>query len=264
MISPSDAPLKQYLSYCEDGHYIAHYRHITLQSVFQPIVTRHNLVIGVEALLRIYLPDGSALRPDLFFHSERVSLADKLNIEYLSRMLHLHNFAISSHRSGKLFLNTLPLSGSSIQQQQHHKDLTHKVKGLGLSPSQIVMEFIEVDSDNEQRLQTTAQWLSNLGYQIAIDDFGCNASTAERVELLNPDIIKLDRQLLVDYMAGIQSPLLSAVQTARNHHAIVIAEGIETEQQFQAMTALALCGYQGYYLGLPEAINQRIALAVGQ
>ncbi|XAW88244.1 EAL domain-containing protein [Vibrio sp. CDRSL-10 TSBA] len=264
MLSPNSVPLKQRLFYCDDGRYVAHYRHFTLHSVFQPIVTRHHRVIGVEALLRIYLPDGSALRPELFFHSEGVSLADKMNIEYLSRMLHLHNFAISPHRTGKLFLNTLPLCGSSIEQEQHHKDLTHKVRGLGLSPSQIVMEFIEVDSDSDQRLQMTAQWLSNLGYQIAIDDFGCHASTAERVTLLNPDIIKLDRQLLADYMAGMQAPLLSAVQTARDNHAVVIAEGIETEQQFQAMTALGLFGYQGYYLGQPEAVNQRFALAVGQ
>lgn len=47
-------------------------------------------------------------------------------------------------------------------------------------------------------LQMATEKLVANGFQIAIDDFGCKASTPERVAMLRPNIIKLDRQLLLD------------------------------------------------------------------
>ena len=43
-------------------------------------------------------------------------------------------------------------------------------------------------------------------FQIAVDDYGVNASTQQRVEQLNPDIIKIDRSLMLSYMSQDRSP----------------------------------------------------------
>lgn len=247
-----------------EGYYITRYKQLTLHSVFQPIVTRNKTIIGVEALVRIYQADGSPLKPDLFFHSNRYSLSDKINVGYLSHQIHLHNFALSPFRALKLFLNTLPITAQSEAHDRQQEWQTITLAELDLAPEQIVMELVEMESDDDSLLQFNTQRLSRLGYHIAIDDFGVDASTDQRVALLTPDIIKFDRQLLTDYMSGIRLPLLNALTLARQTDTLTIAEGIENEQQFQAMLALNMDYYQGYYLGIPEAIRQTMPQVVGQ
>lgn len=63
-----------------------------------------------------------------------------------------------------------------------------------------MMELVEIESGDEGMLQMATEKLVANGFQIAIDDFGCKASTPERVAMLRPNIIKLDRQLLLDFM----------------------------------------------------------------
>lgn len=264
MIVTTPRSLTQQLIYKPEGYYIAHYQRLILHTVFQPIVTRNKTIMGVEALLRIYQTDGSSLRPDQFFHSNQYSLSDKMNVEYLSRRLHLHNFALSPYRSLKLFLNTLPVSPTNTCHHEQQERLDQHLAALNIKCEQIVMEFVEMESENDDRLQATTQQLSRQGYRIAIDDFGVEASTAQRVALLIPDIIKFDRQLLLDFEAGIRHPLLKALQLARQIGAVTIAEGIETDSQFEAMKALNMDGYQGYYLGTPEPAGHHLPQVVGQ
>lgn len=260
MILSEPQQYQQYIAVDSDGQYIAHYKGLTLRSVFQPIFSRHCAIVGMEALVRIYTAIGTQIRPDLFFHSEQYRLIDRVNVEYLSRILHLRNFSISSFRHLKLFLNMLPLSNHIAKQNISRSLISHPLDELGLSHEQIVMELVEIVADDDVQLQSAIQTLSTRGYGIAIDDFGCNASNQERVELLRPDIIKFDRHLLIEYMAGNTAPLLNAIEVARQANAKTVIEGIETEQQLNAMQALEITMFQGYYLGMPEAISPMVSL----
>ncbi|RND29507.1 EAL domain-containing protein, partial [Vibrio cholerae] len=89
----------------------------------------------------------------------------------------------------------------------------------------------------------------------------CKASTPERVAMLRPNIIKLDRQLLLDFMAGDCCGLLAGVQLAQKTGAHTVVEGIETAEQLAAMQKLDINMYQGYYLALPEGIAQTAKVA---
>lgn len=92
------------------------------------------------------------------------------------------------------------------------------------------------------------------GFDIAIDDFGSEYSNSERVDLINPTIVKIDRMLLSQYMAGEQEKLLEAVAIAKAYGAQTVIEGIENQQQLDTMRALNINMYQGYYLGMPESM----------
>lgn len=72
-----------------DGQYIAQYEELTLRSVFQPIYKKDLSIIGLEALVRISTADGSMIRPDLFFQSPSISEHVQLNVERLSRLIHI-------------------------------------------------------------------------------------------------------------------------------------------------------------------------------
>ncbi|MCV5373830.1 hypothetical protein OFD18_37180, partial [Escherichia coli] len=78
---------------------------LTLRCVFQPIFKKDLSIIGLEALVRISTADGSTIRPDLFFQSPSISEHVQLNVERLSRLIHIKNFGQSRYRNKKLFLN---------------------------------------------------------------------------------------------------------------------------------------------------------------
>ena len=209
------------IHYDEGGEYYARYNGLTLRSVFQPIFDKQHQVVGAEALVRIFTQHHTQIRPDLFFHSETFADDDKLNVERLSRAIHIRNIP-------------------------HHR---------------VVMELVEIESGDEGMLQMATEKLVANGFQIAIDDFGCKASTPERVAMLRPNIIKLDRQLLLDFMAGDCCGLLAGVQLAQKTGAHTVVEGIETAEQLAAMQKLDINMYQGYYLALPEGIAQTAKVA---
>jgi len=264
MILTTRRQFNQCIKYDHCGEYVAHYKELTLRSVFQPIFSKSQRVIGAEALVRIYTNGQRQIRPDKFFHSKNYNFVDQLNVELLSRAIHIRNFSISPYRRYHLFLNLLPEAGQFfIESESLSQRLSERLKQLNLQNPQIVMEVVEQETHNELSLKNTTNQLSNIGFHIAVDDYGSQASTSERVTLLSPDIIKFDRSLMCQYMTGDTEPLLNAIQVARATNAKTVVEGIETKQQFEAMKRLNLDMYQGYYLGTPESLIPKVDIAYG-
>lgn len=264
MILTQRQQFDKHISFDNTGQYIAHYKNMTLRSVFQPIFSREKRIVGVEALVRIYTNGHRQIRPDLFFHSDQFNLIDQINVELLSRAIHVRNFANSPFKSIRLFLNLLPSVGQFlVQNETFSTRLSTRINELNIRRPQIVMEIVEQHSEDNELLKEATQTLSNYGFHIAVDDYGSQASTSERVDLISPDIIKFDRTLLNKYMSGDTAPLLDAINVAQKAKAKTVVEGIETEQQFEAMKELNLNMYQGYFLGTPERVMPRVQLACG-
>ncbi|MEZ8101035.1 EAL domain-containing protein [Vibrio bivalvicida] len=243
------------LSMNEDSQYIGTYKHLTLNSVFQPIFDTTNTIIGVEALVRIHDSLAGPIRPDQFFHNEDINFDDKISVERLSRVIHIRNFARSQYRHLKLFLNVLPSAGEYLALGNIDASLlAQRLKALNLDNSQLVMEIVELNASNEETLKTATRKLSASDFNIAVDDFGVNASNRQRAERLKPDIIKLDRSLLLAYMAGDQFRLMSGIKLAKRLGSKVVVEGVETSQQLEAMRNLDIDLFQGYFLGMPEPL----------
>jgi len=243
------------LSMNEDSQYIGTYKSLTLYSVYQPIFDADDNIIGVEALVRIEDSVKGTIRPDQFFQSHQIDFDDKINVERLSRVIHIRNFARSQYRHLNLFLNVLPSAGEYFALENIDSSLlSQRLKALNIENSQLVMEVVELDASNEDHLKLAMKKLSECDFNIAVDDFGVNASNRQRVERLKPDIVKLDRSLLISYMTGDQFPLLSAVKLAKNLSAKVVVEGIETQQHLDAMRSLDIDFFQGYFLALPEPL----------
>ena len=255
MILSNQHQFQECVSYSEEKQFVAAYKGLKLRSVYQPIFDRKNHTIGVEALVRIN-DEQQTIRPDLFFHSNDISLEDKINVERLSRVIHIRNFSNSKYRDLNLFLNVLPSEGELFALEDTRvKQLSNHLKVLDLAPNQVVMEVVELESSNNQYLKCAMAKLAAKGYKIAIDDYGMEASNRERVELLKPSIIKIDRSLLIDYMQGVTEPMLSGIELARKIKAKVVVEGIETREQYDAMRALHVDLYQGYFLAMPQPLE---------
>ena len=93
------------------------------------------------------------------------------------------------------------------------------------------------------------------GLRIAIDDFGAGYSNLKYISDLRPDLVKLDRKLLVGVKPGnrVFKLLRSIVTLVHEMEAKVVAEGIETAVEFRAVRECGADYGQGYFLAVPAA-----------
>ena len=89
---------------------------------------------------------------------------------------------------------------------------------------------------------------------IAIDDFGTGINNFDVIDAANPDIVKIDRTLLTDIDKDTyrQEQLREIIDTFHARKISVVAEGIETEGEFETMKELGADFFQGYYLKRPS------------
>lgn len=264
MILTTKSQFQRCLEINDKQHYIAKYNDLVLSSVFQPIFDLRDKIVGVEALVRIRDADGNLIRPDIFFGSDSFSTSNKINVERLSRVIHIRNFSQSDYRSKKLFLNVLPIAGEMLAVEDLKNGLlVRRLRNLNLTSSQLVMELIELDCLNEDYLKIAMARLKENGFNVAIDDYGVCASNEARVQAINPHIIKLDRSLLLSYCDGDKTPLLDSIKVAKSVEAMTVIEGIETEEQLSLMRELNIDMYQGFHLAMPEPLPSLSATKVG-
>lgn len=238
------------------GRYYAVYGGLTLHSVYQPIFADKQRIIGFEALLRIKNSEGQFIRPDLFFAGNMFSFRDQVSVERLSRAIHIRNFANSAMRDFKLFLNLLPKASERFLNNKRMTSLLmQRLDELGIQSQQIVMELIELDANCDNNLYRSIKHLQALGFSIAIDDYGVQASDEKRVRLLKPDILKLDQTLLHKYMLGDKSDIQQALALGDHLNAQTVIEGIESEDEFNQMFDLQINMYQGYHLARPNSMS---------
>lgn len=257
MILSSIKQINNCIQQDSDGEHYAHFSGLVLKSVFQPIFTANKEIIGLEALLRIQSDDGNTIRPDDFFHTDDYSNELKISIEALSRAIHIVNFAQSEHSDKKLFLNILPDPTFNQLDMHNSSKIRAYFEALNLQSNQIVMEFIELEVKDQVLLSRVKTVIEQSGCTIAVDDYGSNASNKERVTLLNPKILKIDRSILDQFMSGLVAPLYSALKVAAEVGAKTVIEGIETKEQFDRMVQLNIDMFQGYHLAQPEPIGIR-------
>ena len=247
--------LEQHLIQSQDGSYSAFYVRKTMKSAFQPIVSSSGELFGYEALLRIYNQDGLQLETEPFFSAGYMPSSDRINLDRLARVIHLRNFARFVSK-GSLFLNLTPIAALDAGGQQcGYNSLISKVKELGLSNDRIYFEILEHTCANDKLLVRSLQDMQQYGFRIAIDDYGVDASSEQRVRNVKPDIIKVDRSLLTDFMSGKPEELESVIHLAHELNAKVLIEGIESKSDFMMVKELGVEYMQGYYIGRPVQVN---------
>jgi EAL domain-containing protein (putative c-di-GMP-specific phosphodiesterase class I) len=129
----------------------------------------------------------------------------------------------------------------------------------GLPPHRLEVEITErVLLDNEAGHLATLHRLRELGVSIALDDFGTGYSSLSYLTTFPFDKIKIDRSFTNEFL---QRPACAAIVCAvinlgRSLDIVTAAEGVETQQQFEALRAAGLTQAQGYLFGRPAAANQ--------
>lgn len=220
---------------------------------FQPIVSlSQKKIMGYEALIRG--PSDSPLHSpfNLFDTAERFDLSTKL--EYICRELTIKRYA-SLNIKEKLFINVSP---SVLLQPDFKKGETLKLLNqFGVDPRSVVIELTEHQpTDDFQLMLEAVTHYRKMGFEIAIDDLGAGYSGLRLWSELQPEYVKIDMHFIqgihndpikLNFVRSIQN-----IASSLNCH--VIAEGIETEDEFKAVEQLGITHAQGYYFARPTAI----------
>ena len=221
-----------------------------VHSLFQPIVDLGSTEpLAYEALSRG--PADSPLhRADLLFAAARA--AGRVDdLDELCRGRAFEAMVDSSLQAPYvLFVNREPstVSGSALTPQ--HLTILRR-RGL-----RVVMELTERDlSHHPAELLAFADRIRAAGMGIALDDVGVDADSLALMPFLMPDVIKLDMGLLRTRpdTAGVQ--VVSAVRAhAERRGTVILAEGIETEEQERLAVAMGATLGQGWRYGRPAPL----------
>jgi EAL domain-containing protein (putative c-di-GMP-specific phosphodiesterase class I) len=122
--------------------------------------------------------------------------------------------------------------------------------------SRLILEIVEQQKFWDERAFFDALYeLRAMGVRIALDDIGIGYSSHRMLVEVRPDLFKIDRYFITDCTrkdssrAAIESIVLLASRLGGR----VIAEGIETIQDFETVTSLGIDLVQGYYFARPSA-----------
>jgi EAL domain-containing protein (putative c-di-GMP-specific phosphodiesterase class I) len=223
-----------------------------LRTYFQPICSvKAQSVLGVEALARGLDDAGELIAPAHLFALAAERCAAR-QCEMACRHGAIATFAATFAGASPLLLfmnlNLLASSGADDVEQ-----LLAEASRWSVPPQSIVVEVLESRFDDSRRLADTLCRFRERGFLVALDDVGAGHSNLDRIPLIRPDILKVDRDLVrhLDWDYYKQGVFRSLAYLARRIGALVVAEGVETEAE--AITALELGAdlLQGYYLSRP-------------
>lgn len=228
-----------------------------LHSVFQPIYSlSHCRIVGYEGLLRVSVGDGEMLSPYQAFASVQNEW-EVVYLDRLSRALHMRNFCDHDPQSTWLFLNVDP---QVIVQGKHYGSFFAELLDHYQMPaSRVVVEIIEGAIADEAILSASVQLYKDMGCLVAIDDFGAGHSNFERIWQLVPDIVKLDRSIIVQALNNpaprrVLPGIISLIHAVGS---LVLIEGVETADEAMIAMDTGVDLVQGYYFGGPSAQLRR-------
>lgn len=225
-----------------------------LQVWFQPqvcLVTRK--IIGAEALLRWPIDESKFIPPSTF-----VPLAEYSGLVVDIGRWVLEQACVMAEYLASVGLGDVKLGVNvSLIQFKHHDFVNDVLSILGrhnISPSQIELEITEsVLMDHPKSVISALQAFRDQGITIAIDDFGTGYSSLSYLQRLPLDRIKIDRQFVLDIENSQGSIIVETIIGLGEKLGLVtIAEGIETEGQESALTALGCKQGQGFLYHRPE------------
>lgn len=223
---------------------------------FQPIVSvRRQRVFGLEALLRGFYNSKEVSPYILFKEAKEQGLA--LSLDKLARRTALKKFA-DIHKKFPDIILFLNFESTLIDENFSGKefDFQDKCKALGIPPKNIALEVKEDEISSNEGLNKFCNLYRDLGFNIAIDDFGVGNSSFDRLSIVKPDIIKVDRSILQDiHKNHIKQEILKAITNmSKNIGARVLAEGVEKKEEILEAMTMGISTYQGFWFEKPKNI----------
>jgi diguanylate cyclase (GGDEF)-like protein len=236
-----------------------------LRLYYQPIVEiATGRTVGVEALLRWQHPERGLLGPGEFLElAERTGAIIPIGEWVLTEAC----TTVAAWNRNRQPDQRLCLSVNLSPRQLAEANLVTKVAQLlsdeNIDPQELRLSFELTETFvavNEERERNRLVQLHDLGITLSVDDFGTGYSSLAYVKDLPVRIVKIDRSFVegIDRDARHEAIVRGIIALAHSIDLYVVAEGVETDDQYRVLTELG-CDYaQGFLLGRPQPEEPRV------
>ena len=210
--------------------------------VFQPIFSRDERIVGYEALMR---PKGKNI---LEFIEEMKKMDALHELELLT--FFGATLAYKQRNYDELLsINSLPSEAFSREEAQAYSECFHPIK------EKLIIEILEYTDEKFWTWSLKQEHVEKYkGIEIALDDFGTGHNDHAAVEFYQPHMIKLDRTLIsgIDKDKKKQREVKDCIRKMHSKTVAVLAEGVETAEEYEYLRAASVDFFQGYYLARPS------------
>jgi diguanylate cyclase (GGDEF)-like protein len=227
---------------------------------FQPqVMCKTGNIIGTEALLRWYNKDGTVIQPNEFIpimeETGQIVPVGYWVMENAARQLSLWGNGFSG-----CFRMAINVSVKQLGDLEFVPHLKTILKKYHIRPECFEIEITEnIQMDGTNEILDNLNAIRGMGISVAIDDFGTGYSSLYYLKNLPMDRIKIAKELVDDIEKDAygRAMVRMVIEMAQNNGVKVIAEGVETKEQWEYLKTFQCNEIQGYYFGkpvLPEEI----------
>ncbi len=226
------------------SEYILHHYFTTYM---QPIVQPGGQIVGYECLLRP-LPEQAPFRPAELFE-KALKIGQHTFLDREARHTAIRISAAHLPQGMKRFVNFLP---SSLYCADTCLQGTFEaMEETGTDPEDMVFEVAETEPLDHPDMAEIFERYRSKGIRLAVDDVGSGYATIATIEKLQPDYVKLDRKWVsrCDEDREKQRHIEDVLERAARFHGVVLAEGVEREQEWRFLSRIGVPLLQGYLFG---------------
>lgn len=222
------------------------------KAYFQPKYGKDGkTVTGAEALVR-WNKDGSIISPYVFIPicevNGLIKEIDELVLEDVCQ-----NLRLWINENKKVVPISVNLSRNYLDKINCTNRLEEIINEYNIPKELIKFEVTESSLvGNEKKLKETIDTLRNKGFKVLLDDFGVGYSSIKTISEMNFDTLKIDKS----FIDGIgekrwENIINYTISLAKNLDMNIVAEGIETKEQYQFLLNSSCDVFQGYYFNKP-------------
>ncbi|MBF0100794.1 MAG: EAL and GGDEF domain-containing protein [Desulfobacterales bacterium] len=224
-----------------------------ITTVFQPIIDLKTAnIYAVEALSRI-VGNSPFKGPDQLFMA-----AQRYHLTYPLEKLCRKQALLTAHRLDINCPITLNVCPSVLKSKDHVKGETLLlIEELFEVKNQVILELTEQFYIHDHKLfSNTVNYYREQGFRIAIDDLGSGFAGLNMLMHLEPFMVKVDRSIISDIHKTPKKRILleSLISFCHKFNALVVAEGIERQEELDMLISMKVDLGQGYFLAKPEPL----------
>lgn len=215
---------------------------------FQPIISmKTGEIVAYEALMRTDMENFKS-PVEIFTVAKSQSKLKPLEILVFKKIFQTLHEKESQFKNKKIFVNSIP---SHMIKFDEILDLSDKypfnLQNLVIEVTESEQEIFETMTDNIRNIR-------GLGIKIALDDFGKGYSSEMRILEVDPDIIKVDMELIRDiHLRSDKEKLLSnLISYCKPRNIQVLAEGVEKIEELEKIHEKGVDLVQGFLIGMPD------------
>ncbi|WP_456277809.1 EAL domain-containing protein [Bacillus sp. AK128] len=217
----------------------------TNETTASEILTRGPKGTDMESPLQLF---AVARQLNLLFELENIVL------EKAFKQMMKHN------RQHSIFINFTPITLSNPRFVKAVSRMLRTYRDV--NPFRIIIEITERDSiEDYKHFTENIKRLRQMGFRIAVDDTGAGYSSLHTICEVLPDIIKIDRSVIKDIDTNTvkESMLRGLLLIAKETGSIVVAEGIEKEEEASVLFRNKVDLAQGYFYARPEVLPSMVS-----